>query len=690
MSPNAAETTQPVRAGHQAHTNLVIDLGDPLARVRERTGGKSAALAMAVAAGLPVQPGFVVTVDGVAALDAGGHEALEEPLRDAWKRVIGDGPAIARSSSVVEDGDEESMAGRYESVPDVASPDELLDALRIVADSRRAVAEEHDGLAVDHPIAVLVQRMVEPDWGGVAFGVDPVSGRPDRRAVAVGEGAPEDIVSGAVDGDTWTLTPDGTVVVAPEEPDVHIDADVLTRVVGLVEEVGRRFEGPQDVEWAADADGGLWLLQTRPVTTAVTGVPEGPELGTGPIAETFPDGLSALEEDLWVPPLREAISHAITIAAVAGPRDIEGSPVLVTIDGRPAVDLELFGRAEADRSPLRDRIRRIRASWRLGRLRAALPATGRRLAERVDTDLAAVESLSEVSDLHLLAMLRRSHDVLRSLHGHEILTGLITDAGEDGLTGSGVALRLLADARRRGLSDREAIAEEPAILALAPPGIGRDLVLPKVTDVPTRPERSGRSDDPGVVREALRMRVRWVHELTARIAEEIGRRLVARDVLTNGGDVALIRLQDLERAVIEGRTPPLHEPPSRDPLPARFRLTASGDIVPTTRGDGTDGTGAGGGQASGPVHIVDSASDLEDVPPDAVLVVGQLGPELAGALGGIAGLVAETGSPLSHVAILAREAGVATVVGLQGARSQLRDVDHVRVDGGSGDVEVKS
>ena len=48
-----------------------------------------------------------------------------------------------------------------------------------------------------------------------------------------------------------------------------------------------------------------------------------------------------------------------------------------------------------------------------------------------------------------------------------------------------------------------------------------------------------------------------------------------------------------------------------------------------------------------------------------------LTPGLAPLLGRLEGIVAETGSVLSHLAILAREAGVATVVGYSGAKDDL-------------------
>jgi len=50
--------------------------------------------------------------------------------------------------------------------------------------------------------------------------------------------------------------------------------------------------------------------------------------------------------------------------------------------------------------------------------------------------------------------------------------------------------------------------------------------------------------------------------------------------------------------------------------------------------------------------------------------------------------VAETGSVLSHLAILAREAGVATVVGYTGATSDLPEGATVTVNGDTGQVSV--
>ena len=124
------------------------------------------------------------------------------------------------------------------------------------------------------------------------------------------------------------------------------------------------------------------------------------------------------------------------------------------------------------------------------------------------------------------------------------------------------------------------------------------------------------------------------------------------------------------------------------PLPAKFRLTPDGAVVAVRATSDTDadgGRGAGGGRATGVVFPADA------LPADgAVLVVRTLDPGLASLLPGLRGLVSETGSVLSHLAILAREFGVPTVVGVEDATTRFPAGTAVVVDGSTGEVSAAS
>jgi pyruvate,water dikinase len=118
------------------------------------------------------------------------------------------------------------------------------------------------------------------------------------------------------------------------------------------------------------------------------------------------------------------------------------------------------------------------------------------------------------------------------------------------------------------------------------------------------------------------------------------------------------------------------------PLPALFQLSERGKIIPV-QGDREvgGGTGAGGGVGRGPVTY-----DSNDPPSGSVLVTTTLTPGLGPLLTRLNGIVAETGSVLSHLAILAREAGVPTVVGYANAVRDLPEGAEVKVDGETGRV----
>ena len=108
---------------------------------------------------------------------------------------------------------------------------------------------------------------------------------------------------------------------------------------------------PQDIEWAIDDAGAVRLLQSRPITT-LHGPVSGPLYGPGPLAETFPDALSPLEEDLWLDPLRDGLRHALGLLGGSSPGRLRRAPLVISVDGRPAVDLVLLGADPRRRSLL--------------------------------------------------------------------------------------------------------------------------------------------------------------------------------------------------------------------------------------------------------------------------------------------------------------------------------------------------
>ncbi len=669
----------------------IVVLTDPRALDVALTGSKAAALAKAAVAGIDTLPGVVLTTSFTAVVDAGGQASDQPAVRRAFDQADGDRhPLVARSSSVLEDTAGSSMAGQFDSVIGIPTFDAFTVGVQSVLDSRVRAG------VPGSPIAVLVQPLIEPRYGGVMFGVDPVTGRTDRRTVSAVEGGPEPLVSGEVDGSRYVLDIKARVVDFTRGDGPQLPAPVLRRLVALSVEVERVFGGPQDVEWAVAQDGHVWLLQSRPVTTEIRGVPVGPVYGPGPVAETFPEPLAELEHDLWVPPLRDAVREAVLLAGLATPKEVAASGVIVSMAGHVAIDLRLAGEIVPKRSLVQKLnpmpgARRLRGAWQVGRLRAAMPTLAQQLLDRVDADLGAVPALSELTSRQLVGLFHRGHGVLRALHAHEILIGMLTDTGRNRMTGASVALRVLAEAREDGLDDAEVLERSPVVLALTPPRIAPRPRLPDEATPMHLGRDSDSGNDNGILREALRLRVRWVQELTGRAAWELGKRLTDSEDLVKPGMIRHMTLEHVEavfthRAVVIPSLVQTHLHNFGAPLPARFQISDLGKVIRVPADHGSEGgTGAGGGTGRGRVTY-----DTQDPPAGSVLVTTTLSPGLGPLLTRFNGIVAETGSVLSHLAILAREAGVPTVVGYADATRDLHEGDDVVVDGETGLVTVET
>jgi rifampicin phosphotransferase len=240
------------------------------------------------------------------------------------------------------------------------------------------------------------------------------------------------------------------------------------------------------------------------------------------------------------------------------------------------------------------------------------------------------------------------------------------------------------------LTDEEILARSPTVLALTAPRVAPAPELPAeatAVHVGTTCQACGEN---GITREALRLRVRWVQELSGRAAWELGERLTATKDLTEPELIRHMNLEHLEavatkRAVVVPALIWRHDHDFGTRLPAWVQLSDRGRPIRVQEGSEVGGgTGAGGGTGSGPVTY-----DTDDPPSGAVLVTTTLSPGLAPLLPRLAGIVAETGSVLSHLAILAREAGVPTVVGYAGATNDLPEGAVVLVDGDDGQVTIE-
>jgi pyruvate,water dikinase len=97
------------------------------------------------------------------------------------------------------------------------------------------------------------------------------------------------------------------------------------------------------------------------------------------------------------------------------------------------------------------------------------------------------------------------------------------------------------------------------------------------------------------------------------------------------------------------------------------------------------GTGVARGRA---VVAADPEDALDRIQPGDILVTSTTTPAFGAVLPLLAGIVAATGGPLSHTAIVARELGIPAIVGLADALVRISDGVTIEVDAGATEVRI--
>lgn len=220
-------------------------------------------------------------------------------ITDAYQTLC-DGEAVVpvavRSSATTEDLPSASFAGQQETFLNIIGIEALLSAVQHCWASlwtERAVSYRYSR-GIDPRtvrLAVVVQRMVVASVAGVLFTANPLTGKRRESIIEANPGLGEAVVSGMTNPDHFIVhTPSGAIVERHSgdkqvviqaasgggteniKVDARSDAACLSDVqVRALADLGADVEAhsgsPQDIEWAIDASGHIFLLQARPITT---------------------------------------------------------------------------------------------------------------------------------------------------------------------------------------------------------------------------------------------------------------------------------------------------------------------------------------------------------------------------------------------------------------------------------------
>jgi len=214
-------------------------------------GGKGFNLAK-LAKKFDVPNGFVITTE---------EELDDNKIIDYSKGL---GKVAVRSSATAEDLPDASFAGQHDSFLDVTE-DSLIDSIRKCQESidteRAKFYREQKGIK-ESKMAVVVQKMVDAEYAGVMFTVDPIHKK--HILIEVVKGLGEKLVSGEVTPNTFFL--DNEFEIVQENVVFDMDKTILKELAKLGLEVQEHFGKPQDIEFCIENEK-IWLVQSRDITT---------------------------------------------------------------------------------------------------------------------------------------------------------------------------------------------------------------------------------------------------------------------------------------------------------------------------------------------------------------------------------------------------------------------------------------
>jgi pyruvate,water dikinase len=671
---------------------------------------------------------------------------LARALAEIMNRHHSDQLAV-RSSGVVEDTAESSYAGLYTTVLDVLGMDSLRTAVLRCWESAANVAFYHgEGAAEVPPVAVLVQRLLEPDAAGAAFALDPMGGGGVVSISAV-RGRADKLMQGETGADEWTVT-SGAATRVRNSYDA-ITHDQAVAIAELTRRISAHLSYPAEVEWAL-LDGEITVLQARPMTAVADRAVTWPVPTRGEwrrdirLGEWLPEPVTPLFASWFLPAIDRRFRRA----------QWRRSGVLV-----PAPSYRLIN-GWYYHSPLGDRRSSVLLRGMLTHPGfACAMLAGRRwpwITNRVvvEKEIAILEShWSRSYDALVATFVATGFDTVPEqevLSFVDRMIELVSDYIWPMILIGGAAWRAeyaLARYYRRNilpylnLPYHGLLVDQHPVDVVAPHAVSTlDWYRPTLGEMLTgsdpQPRLTSRTDETDglehrclsilsqrnrgtarfhrlltLTRDSARLRRQYTANLTRpwpilrQALHRLGTALESRGVIDRPEQLHFLTDQEVRDALsdrspirrqnlVADRTrewkhqcalrPPLTLGTAACLLPLLLTRPETESDLPSSDGV-LRGIGVSPGRVTGRAHLVDHLARAEVAAGD-VLVVRSFVPALAPLIRNAAAVVADQGSVAAHMSVIAREYGIPAVVGLHSVTDTVRAGDLITVDGTTGRV----
>lgn len=190
----------------------------------------------------------------------------ENALKKELNKILKSNKKYAvRSSAIDEDSENSSFAGIHDSFLNVDKKDVYENVIKVYQSAFSARALDYrkvKGLSSkDLKCAVIIQEMVDADFAGVAFTINPATDNPDETVISVTKGLGDKLVSGEVSGTTYVIN-NGNITLNGED---ILTEKQISNLLQIVKNVQNRTTAFQDIEFAIKGNK-VYFLQARNIT----------------------------------------------------------------------------------------------------------------------------------------------------------------------------------------------------------------------------------------------------------------------------------------------------------------------------------------------------------------------------------------------------------------------------------------
>lgn len=186
-------------------------------------------------------------------------KGLAAPFLDKNKYRV-----AVRSSATCEDEYQSSLAGHFKTVLGSMTFEEILESIKEVVDSLYDVPEPKLSR-----MGVIVQRLVDASFSGVAFSSNPVSGEKFQSILSVVPSTGAAFVLGKTSGED-ILVYSGEKYFEIPVYSTNISQNHVEEILRIAKNIERTLNYPVDLEWSIDRfTDVLYTLQCRPATGVI-------------------------------------------------------------------------------------------------------------------------------------------------------------------------------------------------------------------------------------------------------------------------------------------------------------------------------------------------------------------------------------------------------------------------------------